>query len=105
MEVGMAKKNNRDINHKLLCEKVLNESWSAVEKYTEQIQAALEKKDPDEKDLLFLRLAARAFVQKAMMEKADSVALFGVDLYSTSACGLRSKEECPCDRDVCLLVE
>jgi hypothetical protein len=40
-----------------------------------------------------------------MMEKADSISLFGVDLYNTSACGYKAKEDCPCDREVCLLVE
>jgi hypothetical protein len=77
----MAVNENTDDRYKLLCEKVLNESWSAVEQHTEEIQIALEKKELDEKDIILIKLAARAFIQRAIMEKAESVALFGVDLY------------------------
>lgn len=77
----MAVNDNRDDRYKLLCEKILNESWSEIEQYTEEIQVALEKEELDEKDLLLIKLAARAFLQRATMEKAESVALFGVDLY------------------------
>jgi hypothetical protein len=72
---------NTDDRYKLLCEKVLNESWSAVEQHVEEIEVALEKKELDEKDLVLIKLAARAFLQRAMLEKAESIALFGVDLY------------------------
>ncbi|KKK69948.1 hypothetical protein LCGC14_2928920 [marine sediment metagenome] len=101
----MAKNELKEGQNRLLCEKILNESWSKVEKYTEEIKAALEKGKLSEKDLVLIKLAARAFVQRAMMEKADSVALFGVDLYNTSPCGLNTKDDCPCDRKECLLVE
>lgn len=77
----MAVNDNRDDRYKLLCEKILNESWSEIEQYTEEIQVALLKDEPDEEDLLLIKLAARAFLQRATMEKAESVALFGVDLY------------------------
>jgi hypothetical protein len=101
-ETQMAGNDNRDDRYKLLCEKVLNESWSAIEQHTEDIQIALEKKELDEKDIILIKLAARAFLQKAMMEKAESVALFGVDLYKLSPCGEKSQEDCPCEEeDLC----
>lgn len=77
----MAVNDNRDGRYKLLCEKILNESWSEIAQYTEEIQVALLKDEPDERDLLLIKLAARAFLQRSTMEKAESVALFGVDLY------------------------
>jgi len=101
----MTKNVNKDERYKLLCEKVLNESWSEVSKHTEEIQAALEKSYLEEEDLLLIKLAARAFLQRALMERADSVALFDVDPYGLSACGQNLKEECPCDREVCILNE
>jgi hypothetical protein len=99
----MAKSMNKEERHKLLCEKVLNESWSSVGKYSEDIQLALEKRNPSKYDLALIKLAARAFVQRDLMEKADSAALFGVDLYDLSACGQNLKEDCPCGRDICLV--
>jgi hypothetical protein len=78
----MTKNIDGEARYKLLCEKVLNESWSSVERYTEEIQEVLEKVELNEKDIVLLRIAAGAFVQRAIMEKADSVALFGVDLYN-----------------------
>lgn len=77
----MAKTINKEERHKLLCEKVLNESWSTVGKYTEEILLALGKDHPDKNDLALIKLAARAFVQRDLVEKAESAALFEVDLY------------------------
>jgi hypothetical protein len=104
-ETQMAGNDNTDDRYKLLCEKVLNESWSAVEQHVEEIQVALEKKELDEKDLVLIKLAARAFLQRAMMEKAESIALFGVDLSELSPCGQNSNQECPCERKICRLKE
>lgn len=70
--------------NRLLCEKILNESWSKVGKYTDEINEALEKKEIDEYDLSIIKMAARAFVLKITMERADSISLFGVDLYESS---------------------
>jgi len=89
--------------NRLLCEKVLNESWSKVEKYTNDIRSALEKDELSERGLVLIKMAARAFVQKSMMDRADTISIFGIDLYSTSLCGMNSIEDCPCDRDKCLL--
>lgn len=77
----MAKRINKEERYKLLCEKVLNESWSSVGEYSEEIELILEKEELDAEDLVLIKMAARAFVQKIMMEKAESVALFEVDLY------------------------
>lgn len=77
----MAKSINKEERYKLLCEKVLNESWSSVSQHTEEIQLALEKEELDEKDVALIKMAARAFVQRDMMEKAESMTLFQVDLY------------------------
>ncbi len=76
----MAKKCSKEDHYKLLCEKVLNESWSSVEQHTEEIQRALEKKELNERDLVLIKMAALAFLQKVMIDRADSVSLFGVDL-------------------------
>lgn len=101
----MTKDDKKEEQNRLMCEKVLNESWSKVEKYTEDIQIALKKKILTKKDLLLIKLAAYAFVQKISMEKADSIALFGVDLYNASPCGKNHKNDCPCKRVKCLFVE
>ena len=90
-------------DYRLLCEKVVNESWSQVEKYTDLISDTLEKEVLNSEDIDIIKMAARAFVQKAILERADSVSLFGVDLYDVSPCGTRLKKDCPCSRDKCLL--
>lgn len=80
-EARMTKsKHSKEEEYRLLCEKVVNESWSTVGKYTDEIDKALEKDILDEKDITLLRAAAQAFVQRSILEKIDSVALFGVDL-------------------------
>ena len=99
----MTEKERIEEQNRLLCGNVLNESWSKVEKYTDEITAALEKKELTEHDLSLIKIAAAAFIQRAMIEKADAIALFGVDLYSLSPCGQNSKEGCPCNRSVCVL--
>ena len=98
--------NKKEKNHKLLCEKVLNQSWSSVEKYIPEIEAALDKERWSEKDLILIRIAAIAFLQRAKMQKADSLSLFEVDLYQEkSPCGHRTKAECPCERIACLMID
>ena len=90
--------------YRLLSEKLVNESWSAAEKYAEEIEEVLQQEgELDERGKSLLIIAATAFVQRAAMEKAESIALFGVDLYNASPCGMNSKENCPCGRKVCLL--
>ncbi len=101
----MAKSRRMEEQSRLVCEKVLNESWSKVERYTDEIILALGKKELGEKDLLLIKIAARAFVQKVLVERADTVALFGVDLHSKSPCGMNSKADCPCDKEFCIYME
>lgn len=98
----MTQEEKREEKFHLRCEKVVNETWSDAEKYTEEIEKTLKKEEWDERDQSLMRIAAAAFCQRAIMDKADSIALFGVDLYKTSPCGLESKEDCPCDRKVCI---
>jgi len=79
----MTQDEKREERFRLLCEKTMNESWAAAEKYTEEIEKVLEKEKWNDKDESLVRIAAMAFCQRALMEKADSIALFGVDLYKT----------------------
>jgi hypothetical protein len=72
---------DKEVDYKLLCEKVLNESWSEVSQYAEEIQVALNKENPDENDILLINIAARAFLQRVFFERAESVVLFDMDLY------------------------
>ena len=101
----MTKSKRLNVDYRLLCEKVVNESWSQMEKHTDLISETLEKDILDTEDIELIKLAARAFVQKATLEKADSVALFGVDLYDVSPCGMNLKKNCPCSRDKCLVAD
>ena len=100
----MIKDERREERYRLLCEKEVNESWSKVERYTEEIVKILDKKKITDDDLTLLKIVARVFVQKAMLDKAESIALFGVDLYDVSPCGMNLKKNCPCSRDKCLLL-
>ena len=77
----MTQAEQREEKFRLLCEKEMNESWSKAEKYTEEIEKVLKKEKWDEGDQSLIRIAAMAFLVRATMEKADSIALFGVDLY------------------------
>lgn len=99
----MTKEERKEEQYRLLSEKVVNESWSKVEKYTNELIEILEKEELDEREFELIIMAARAFVQKILMERADNIALFGMDFYSTSPCGQNLKGDCPCDRGVCLL--
>ncbi len=101
----MTKSEQRELKYRLLCEKEINESWAEVEKHTEKIIQALEKEkeELDEVDFLLIKLAARVFIEKVLMERADNVALFGVDEYGPSPCGKNIKANCPCDKEICLL--
>jgi hypothetical protein len=94
-------------NYRLLCEKELNESWSIAEKLTDRVIRALDKENSDlsEEDLSLIRIAAGAFVERALVERAEQKSLFGIDLYSTSPCGLHPKEKCPCLREKCLMTD
>lgn len=65
--------------YRLRSEKVVNESWSKVKKYTDEVIQILEKKNLDDRDILILRIIARAFVQQSILEEADTIALFEVD--------------------------
>jgi len=96
----------KEKNHKLLCEKVLNQSLSAVGKYISEIEAALEQDVLSDRDLILIKIAARAFVQQANKDKADSLFMFEVDLYQEkSPCGHHPKSDCPCERDPCLMLD
>ena len=101
----MTKSEQRELKYRLLCEKEINESWAEVEKHAEKIIQALEKeeKELDEIDFLLIKLAARAFIEKVLMERADNVALFEIDEYGPSPCGKNIKANCPCDRGICFL--
>jgi len=101
----MIESNRLDVDYRLLCEKIINESWSKVERHMDQISEALDKEILTNKDISLLKMAARAFIQKALLEKADNEFLFGMDLYDVSPCGTRLKKDCPCSRKICLLVE
>lgn len=87
MEMHMTESDKKEERYRLLCEKEVNESWSKVGKYTKEIFKALDKKELNETDLLLIKLAARAFIQKSILENADNTLLFGVDLHEIAPCG------------------
>ena len=88
----MIKSEREEEQHRLMCEKVVNESWSAVEEHIDKIVEALEKEVLNEEDILLLKLASRVFVQRVTLDRADSKALFGID---------PNENSCDKDDDTC----
>jgi len=80
--------------YRLRCEKIVNESWSKVEEHVNEIMKALEKDILDERDILLLRLASGAFVQRVQLNQLESDELFQIDPNE----GRRDKD---LDLDVC----
>ena len=95
----MIKSEREEERHRLMCEKVVNESWSAVEEHIDKILIALEKEELDSDDMLLLKLGARAFVQRVMLDRADSEALFGIDPNKVPCGkGYNNCDECPLEK-------
>ncbi len=96
----MTREEQKALQYRLLSEKVVNESCAEVGKYTSEIEKALEKKDIGEKELLLLKIAARAFVQRVKIERITNMELFGIDLQSVP-CGKDHSSCDDCSLEVC----
>ncbi len=66
-------KESRDANVVCLqCEKVVNESWSSVKQYKNELIAILEKEEvSNPAEISLLKAAANAFIQKIELEEAE----------------------------------
>ena len=95
----MIKSEREEERNRLMCEKVVNESWSKVEEHLDKIIIALEKEILEESDILLLRLGCRAFVQRVMLDRAANKSLFGVDPNKVP-CGRNysSCDDCPLEK-------
>jgi hypothetical protein len=94
MEIIVEQSERTKNTYRLRCEKIVNESWSKVEEHVNEIMKALEKDILDERDILLLRLASGAFVQRVQLNQLESDELFQIDPNE----GRRDKD---LDLDVC----
>jgi limonene-1,2-epoxide hydrolase len=91
--------------YRLICEKVVNESWGEVSKFKDEIKGVLEKTgNLTDIDIILLKIAADAFVQKVVLSERMDQDILGDEGYlELSPCGENPKCQCPCSRAVCLI--
>jgi len=87
----------------LQCEKIVNESWSKAANFYDDIKRIVEKGGPNtESEVGIMMIAANAALQKMTLDRATDQLLFGLS-EEMSSCGQNPQDECPCDREVCLM--
>jgi len=68
---------NEETVNRLLCEKIVNETWSKAAHYKKEIIEVLDKNGPDNaRDISLLIIAAEAFIQKETLIEAEDVISF-----------------------------
>ena len=84
----------------LFCERVINESWSNVERYKKDIEVILERRTIEtDTDLSLLLMASNAFLQKVTLSQAENDKL-GLNVSKINSCD--NYENCDdCDLDTC----
>jgi hypothetical protein len=108
----MSKEMSNGELQRLLCERILNESWSVVSEHKEEIRVILERGTVEsDSDLSLLFAAAEAFIQRTTMIDAENQVFEEAYLMEAdcscekSPCGRNLKSKCPCNRKICLLVQ
>ena len=90
----------KDDMYRLVCERILNESWSNAERYKGEIEKILERGTIEsERDVSLLLIASGAFMQRSTLISADN-SRFDLDEFSLVPCG-RGHNSC----DDCQLIE
>jgi len=70
----MAKKEDL---YRIRCERVVNESWAEAKKHLNKLPAILTNGPENEEESAIIISAALAFLQKATLEEAEDLELFG----------------------------
>ncbi len=82
------------------CERIVNETWSTITLHYDLLKDIIEKDGPrTEWEQKIVMIAANAALQKMTLDKAIDNKFC---LEEMSKCGKNLKENCPCERDVCL---
>ena len=98
--VIMAKPTTNDL-FLLQCEKIVNKTWSITATHYDAIKRIVEKGSPsNDSEEAIMMIAANATLQKMTLDRAMDKDLFGLEM---SSCGKYIKNNCPCDREVCLM--
>lgn len=84
------------------CEKIVNETWAKAALHYNNLQHIIEDGGPDnEAEQAIVMIAANAALQKMTLDKALDEKFH---LEEMSLCGERLKRDCPCEREICLML-